>query len=383
MWSDFSGKAYTREQFAQRIAELKWTDWHPRGITLHNTSAPTLAQWAESGPKHDARIANLQSYYEGMGWHGGPHWFISRNWLNEFSNPLRRGTHSRCYNATHFGIEMVGDFAVEPFDSGDGALVRDNAVFAMAVLCKCFGWDPAVAIVFHKDCQLDNHDCPGKLVTKADIMMRVKAEMERPNTVAPAAPPPLPNIPVETTDRLRMARAILDFEARRNSDGHLAVYPLPAGDRGGSYEVAGINETYDKPMAEKLVALLRAGEFDEAESVATEYIASNTDPAAELSSIPMVQFFLRDCVFNRGQTGAIRILQRALHVHDNGIVGPITRAAMTKAEVLPKALLTSLRRAREEYEREVVGYRAQFWNGLVKRWNNALKIADTFSNKAA
>jgi hypothetical protein len=44
MWADFSGKAYTRDQFAARIATLQWTDWKPIGIVLHNTAAPTLAQ---------------------------------------------------------------------------------------------------------------------------------------------------------------------------------------------------------------------------------------------------------------------------------------------------------------------------------------------------
>ena len=177
-WADFNPKALTRDQFAARIAALNWSSWKPVGIVLHNTAAPTLAQWAESGPKHDARIKNLQSYYEGLGWHGGPHWFISRDWLNEFNNPLRRGTHSPSYNATHFGIEMVGDYAKEEFNSGDGAKVRDNSVFAMAVLCRKFGWDPAKVIKLHKEDPKTTHDCPGKKVIKADIIARVKAIMQ-------------------------------------------------------------------------------------------------------------------------------------------------------------------------------------------------------------
>jgi hypothetical protein len=200
MWADFSGRAYSRVEFAARIAGLQWTDWRPVGITLHNTAAPTLAQWAESGPAHDARIRNLQSYYEGLGWHGGPHWFISRNWLNEFSNPLRRGTHSPSFNATHLGIEMVGDFAREPFYSGDGDLVSDYDVFALAVLCRRFVWNPDTAIKLHKEDPKTTHDCPGKFVVKADMIARVKAEMARlagkpvaplaDNKDGPADPPP-------------------------------------------------------------------------------------------------------------------------------------------------------------------------------------------------
>lgn len=177
MWANFTGKAFSREEFTARLAGMKWTDWHPVGITLHNTAGPTLAQWVESGPAHDARIRNLQSYYEGMGWHAGPHWFISRNWINEFSSPLYPGVHSRCWNATRFGIEMVGDYNAEAFNSGDGALVRDNAIFVVASLNLKFGWK-AENIVFHKECLQDNHDCPGKNVVKADVIRRVNEMMQ-------------------------------------------------------------------------------------------------------------------------------------------------------------------------------------------------------------
>ena len=177
MWNNFEGLARTREQTLERINALQWTDWRPRGITLHNTAAPTLEQWAETGPRHDARICNLQSYYENdKGWHAGPHWFVSRNWINWFSDPLRPGVHSRCFNATRFGIEMVGDFDQEEFNSGDGALVRDNAVFLIAALNLKFDFDPD-DLKFHVECKKDNHDCPGKKVVKAEVISRVRAMM--------------------------------------------------------------------------------------------------------------------------------------------------------------------------------------------------------------
>ena len=177
MWNNFEGLARTREQTLARINALQWTDWRPQGITLHNTAAPTLAQWAETGPRHDARISNLQSYYENdKGWHAGPHWFVSRNWINWFSDPLRPGVHSRCFNATRFGIEMVGDFDQEEFNSGDGALVRDNAVFLIAALNLKFDFDPD-DLKFHVECKKDNHDCPGKKVVKAEVISRVRAMM--------------------------------------------------------------------------------------------------------------------------------------------------------------------------------------------------------------
>ena len=46
-------------------------------------------------------------------------------------------------------------------------------------------------------------------------------------------------------ERRRMAAAIVNFEARRDVQGHLKVYQLPPGDGGGRYEVAGT----DSPVA--------------------------------------------------------------------------------------------------------------------------------------
>ncbi len=178
--------------------------------------------------------------------------------------------------------------------------------------------------------------------------------------------------------RLAMAKAIIDFEARRDKAGHLAVYHLPANDGGGRYEVAGINEKYDGPAVRKLVDLLDADRYSEAEAYAQEYIAENTDIAGKWTSVPSIESYLRDSVFNRGAHGAARIMQRALGVDDDGDVGPITRGELGKAEAEPDAFLVKLRRAREDYERHVVGYRANFWRGLVNRWNEALEVARGF-----
>lgn len=194
----------------------------------------------------------------------------------------------------------------------------------------------------------------------------------------PAAPvaPPAPGGATTPLQRLQMAKGILDFEARRDSKGHLQVYNLPANDGGGRFEVGGINEKYDGPMARKLAALVQGGHYAEAEDAAIEYIAGNTDPAAAWTTVPAVECYLRDCVFNRGAGGAARILQRAVGVKDDGKVGPVTKAAA--ALIPPYELLLRLRAAREDYERNVVGYRANFWQGLVNRWNKALKTAQGF-----
>jgi peptidoglycan hydrolase-like protein with peptidoglycan-binding domain len=185
--------------------------------------------------------------------------------------------------------------------------------------------------------------------------------------------------------RRRMAVAIVDFEARRDSNGHLAVYKLPAGDGGGRYEVAGINERYNKDTADALVRLIEQKRFDEAEALAVGFIADETDRAASWTGVPAIEFYLRDCVFNRGAGGAARILQRALGVTEDGAVGQVTRSAEKSAEADAAGLLAKLRTARERYERDVAhrDETSKFWKGLVNRWNKAVETAKTFPIAAA
>jgi hypothetical protein len=195
-WRNYDPTPYTRETFLAHVNALDFSGWRPKFLTLHNTSLPTLKMWVESGPQHDQRLVNLQSYYEKqLGWHQGPQGFISRNFINGFSPLNAPGVHASCFNAVSIGLEMVGDFDTEPFDSGDGAMVRDNAVFAAAVLHNKLGWDPARYVYgvsglhFHVECKHDNHGCPGRLVHKADVVARIVAEMARQKVVPIAAVP--------------------------------------------------------------------------------------------------------------------------------------------------------------------------------------------------
>ena len=173
--------------------------------------------------------------------------------------------------------------------------------------------------------------------------------------------------------RLAQAKIIVDFEARRDKQGHLVVYKLPPNDGGGRFEVAGINERYNPAECKELIRLLSAKKYAEAETYAYEVIARDTDGAEKWHDDLGVQFYLRDCIFNRGLHGAARILQQAVKVRDDGIIGAKSKAAIAK--LTPPELLKALRWAREDYERRVVGYRANFWKGLVNRWNHALAAA--------
>jgi peptidoglycan hydrolase-like protein with peptidoglycan-binding domain len=178
--------------------------------------------------------------------------------------------------------------------------------------------------------------------------------------------------------RIAMAKKIVDFEAERDKKGHIVVHKLKSDDGGGRYEVAGINERYNKEVCDQLVALVEAGEFDRVESLAAEFVASDTDAVITWTGVTAIESYLRDCVFNRGHGGGAMILQMALGVKADGMVGPVTRAVVAIAEKDPERLLQDLRAAREQYERRKRDERSRYWKGLVNRWNNALKFARTF-----
>lgn len=181
--------------------------------------------------------------------------------------------------------------------------------------------------------------------------------------------------------QLRIAQWIVNAEARRDAKGRVALYRLPKGDGGGTFEVAGINDRYHPRVAEHLRELIQLGKHEAAEAVAVEYIAGYTDAVSSWTHWTCVEAFLRDCAFNRGPGGAAKIYQLALNMADiDGHVGPKTLATAAKQESKGD-LLKALRAAREAYERRVApptGQRTKFWQGLINRWNASLAYAETF-----
>jgi hypothetical protein len=191
--------------------------------------------------------------------------------------------------------------------------------------------------------------------------------------------------------RLEMGLAIVEFEGRFKA-GKLQVYKLPAGDGGGSYEIAGINDRYHAQEAAKLKNMIEGGRHDEALREAGRYIEEYTRPvlkffpssqAAEQN--PAIEFVLRDTAFNRGNKGAATVLQLALGMQQiDGVVGPVTHREFARALAEPAELLRRLRRARETYERNTYQWKpgkrdekSKFWAGLVNRWDKAHQVASS------
>lgn len=175
--------------------------------------------------------------------------------------------------------------------------------------------------------------------------------------------------------KISTGQQIVNWEGRRDKNGNLTIYNLPSNDGGGRYEVAGINEKYDPKKAAELAILIKSGKHKEAEKLAAAYIEENTKGVDSWTKNPALNFYLRDTAFNRGNTGAAKILQMALGVKNDGKVGPITKAALKKAENDPGAFLDALNKARADYEYKVVGKRANLDQGLRNRWAKALEYS--------
>ena len=183
----------------------------------------------------------------------------------------------------------------------------------------------------------------------------------------PAAPAQQPSgtlpLPLQT----------VEWEGRKDKQGNLAVYKLPTGDMGGSFEVAGINDRYH-PEAFRKIAGLPAQQREEA---AAKYISEYTAPL--VSRLPQaIQPFAQDMAFNRGMGGATKYIQEGLNslgvkVAVDGAIGPKTLAAI--GGVNPKQLMIAASQAQLNDERTRAGAdprRKKFIVGLENRINNRL-----------
>ena len=142
-WKGIVNRAFTPTQFADYVAGLTFSLWRPQFVVLHNTGAPTLAQWRAGPTTPQQRILNLEHFYrDTQGWSAGPHLFVADDFIWAFTPLTTSGVHSPSWNAVSWGVEMVGDYAQEDFDQGPGAAVAANTVFALATLHTALWLDP-------------------------------------------------------------------------------------------------------------------------------------------------------------------------------------------------------------------------------------------------
>jgi len=178
---------------------------------------------------------------------------------------------------------------------------------------------------------------------------------------------------VSGMDLVNAAKTTVNWEGRRDKKGNLSVYALPAGDMGGDYEVAGINDRYH-PEAFRKIAGMPAPNREEA---AAQYISQYTAPLVSQLP-PSIQPFAQDMAFNRGMGGATKYIQQGLNtlgmsVKVDGGMGPRTLSAIS--QVNPTALMQAASQAQLADERARAAAdprRKKFMAGLENRINNRL-----------
>jgi hypothetical protein len=171
-WKGIVGKSFTVDEFDAYCHELQWSAWRPSFIVLHNTAIPSLAQRPNGFTQQ--HMKDLEVFYrDTQKWKAGPHLFIDDKKIWVFTPLTVSGTHSPSWNKLALGIEMLGDYEKEAFDSGRGAKVRKNAVSAIATLSAILGLNPQ-SMRIHREDPLTTHACPGKHVRKLEVIQEVQ-----------------------------------------------------------------------------------------------------------------------------------------------------------------------------------------------------------------
>jgi hypothetical protein len=174
-WKGIVGLAYDADAFDKYCHALSWPAWRPSFVVLHNTASPTLAQ-RPNGLTHQ-HILNLEAFYrDTQKWSAGPHLFVDDHHIWVFTPLNLSGVHSPSWNKVALGVEMLGDYHTEAFDSGRGRAVHDNAVAAIATLSAVLAIDPET-MKLHREDPETTHKCPGKNVNKQAFIADVKALM--------------------------------------------------------------------------------------------------------------------------------------------------------------------------------------------------------------
>lgn len=175
----------------------------------------------------------------------------------------------------------------------------------------------------------------------------------------------------------------INWEARRDRQGSIAVYNIPAGDFGGSREVAGITDKYH-PEAFKRIASMPP---EQREPAAAEYVVQYAAPIASAVPEPLKPYTV-DLVFNRGPGGFTSLVQRGLNelgrpVKVDGGFGAKTLNAIESVD--PIQLVRATERAYREREAELARNnpdRAKLLRGInnrsLNRENEAIKYIQNY-----
>lgn len=184
-WKGIVGRGFTAAEFQKYVSTVRLEGWRPEFAVVHNTQTPTLSEWHQkSGEEH---MQDLTAYYrDKMHWSAGPHLFIADDLIWVYTPLNTAGVHSPSWNAISWGVELVGDYDLEPLSEG----TRENAVTALACLHGLAGLDPQTLRIHKEDPKTTHTYCPGKNIVKADFIRWISERLARSTGVAGAPEAP-------------------------------------------------------------------------------------------------------------------------------------------------------------------------------------------------
>lgn len=144
-----------------------------KGVVIHHTYTPTVAQWRGVQSLRGAR-----DYYIGLKWTSGPHLFISGNATHPDDrgifqlSPLHLpGIHAGRCNSNHWGLETVGRY-----DRAGWATSTSELVYgAVLALMDWRDLTDVSQIEGHRECMPKQKSCPGTAIN----MDVVRSEVAR------------------------------------------------------------------------------------------------------------------------------------------------------------------------------------------------------------
>lgn len=189
----------TLQDYLAALLPFKKPDWI-KGITLHHTESPTRAQW-----RGLTTMQNLEPFYRGKGWTAAPHLFLAALTPGPFTDGIWAGTplavpgvHAGVCNPDHIGIEIVGDYDVEPWP-----LAVSELVYGVTIALMRWGGIAPANVLGHREC-LPNKTCPGKAIN----MDAVRGELGRRLNAPPAPILITPDSPLIAPPRATEAQCV-------------------------------------------------------------------------------------------------------------------------------------------------------------------------------
>jgi N-acetylmuramoyl-L-alanine amidase len=128
------------------------------GASHHSLTIPSsTTKWSHKTTHPKSRI--LLPRQNGL--EAGPHLFVDDKQIWVFTPLTLSGTHSPSWNKVAIGVEILGDYDKDAFNSGRGLKVQKDATAAIATLSAMLGVEPDT-MRLHKEDPLTTHACPGK-----------------------------------------------------------------------------------------------------------------------------------------------------------------------------------------------------------------------------